>query len=99
MLCDKEEFITQSHLVFSKGIVTITVPDNQPIDIGSTAIINCTPPEDLGKVTWLLTGGDNKTTPITTGIEANVGKDNNTISDNVALSNISESWKGMFLHI
>ncbi|XP_051723476.1 adhesion G protein-coupled receptor F5-like [Ctenopharyngodon idella] len=88
--------LTDSELI-TTGIINITVPDNQPIDIGLTATISCRPTEPLGKVKWLLTDQDNKTTPITTGIEANLTQDN--LTDIVTLSNISGSWKGMFLHI
>lgn len=95
MLCTKEEFIT--HLViFSKGLVTISVPDNQPIDIGSTAIVTCTPPDIPNNVKWYLTDGKNKTTEITEGKEASLT--NTSTSNILTLKDISGSWKGMFLH-
>ncbi|XP_048046411.1 adhesion G-protein coupled receptor F1 [Megalobrama amblycephala] len=76
------------------GLISIQVPEDQPIDIGSVANITCTPPEALGEVKWFLTDDKNKTTQITKGQEAKFTKDDR--KDIVALSGISESWKGKF---
>ncbi|XP_051579428.1 adhesion G protein-coupled receptor F4-like isoform X2 [Myxocyprinus asiaticus] len=81
--------------IVTKGLVTINVPQNQPVDIGSQASINCTPQEDLGPVKWLLVGTQNKITEITNGVEASLQK-NTHLTDTVYLTSISGSWKGTF---
>lgn len=92
-----DEFSAHSCLViFSKGLIDIKVPENQPIDINSTAIITCTTPENLGEVKWFLTDTKNKTTQITKGKEAALSRTDRT--DTVTLIGISGSWKGSFPH-
>lgn len=84
--------IGRSFLLFSKGLVTITVPQEQPVAIGSSPTITCTRQEDLGSVKWVLTDTQNKSTPITNGKQATLNRTNFT--DTVQLVNISGSWKG-----
>ncbi|XP_052001892.1 adhesion G-protein coupled receptor F1-like [Xyrauchen texanus] len=81
--------------IVTKGLVTINVPQNQPIDIESSVSVNCTPQEDLGPVTWLLVDTQNKTTKITNGVEATL-QTNAQLTDTVYLTSISGSWKGTF---
>ncbi|XP_067310523.1 adhesion G protein-coupled receptor F4 [Pseudorasbora parva] len=80
------------------GIIIITVPENQPIDIGSTVDITCTPPQPppagLSDVEWFLTDANNKTTQITKGIEAELT--NKSLTNILQLKNISGSWEGTF---
>ncbi|XP_077094891.1 adhesion G protein-coupled receptor F5 [Siphateles boraxobius] len=73
------------------GLVTILVPQEKPIDIGSSANINCTPSEPLGHVQWYLTNVKNKTTEITEGNEAQLTSNR---MDILNLMDISGSWKG-----
>ncbi|XP_059375501.1 adhesion G protein-coupled receptor F4 [Carassius carassius] len=75
----------------TRGLIAINGPQ-KAIDIGSSANIACTPPEDLGKVKWFLTDVQNKTTEITTGKEATLTPTN--LTDIVKLNDISGSWKG-----
>ncbi|XP_065110654.1 adhesion G-protein coupled receptor F1-like isoform X2 [Paramisgurnus dabryanus] len=83
----------QSKLII-KGLVTINIANQQPVDIGTTATVTCTKQDDLGAVTWSLTNAQNKTTVITNGTEASLSSNN--LSDTVTLSNISAVWKGLF---
>ncbi|XP_073725280.1 adhesion G protein-coupled receptor F4 [Misgurnus anguillicaudatus] len=77
-----------------KGLVTINITNEQPVDIGSTATVTCTTQGGLGAVTWSLTNAQNKTTVITYGTEANLSSQ--ALIDTVTLRNISAIWKGLF---
>ncbi|XP_056623000.1 adhesion G protein-coupled receptor F5-like isoform X2 [Triplophysa dalaica] len=82
----------------TKGLVTITVPKEQPVAIGSSPTVTCKRKEDLGSLKWVLTDTQNKSTTITDGAEAQLrrNKDNDTFTDTVQLQSISGSWKGLF---
>lgn len=99
MVCYKERFIAQSHLViFSKGFVVIKGPQG-PIDIDSSVNITCRPQENIGVVRWyLIDEWNTKKTEITKGQEADFTSNVLTMEDNVHLNHISGSWKGKFLH-
>ncbi|KAI7805074.1 putative G-protein coupled receptor 113, partial [Triplophysa rosa] len=81
-------------ILVTKGLVTISVPKEQPVAVGSSPTVTCTRQEDLGSVKWVLTDTQNKKTAITNGAEASLSS--HKFTDTVQLESISGSWKGLF---